>query len=83
MRITENTKTFAQNENAYILTNEHGVTLDNVDIIKHKGCIVDMEREIISPELPIGVLTKYDAPDWVEPDRQIKPEEIKDFRQLK
>lgn len=83
MKITESTKTFAQNENTYILTNEQNLTFDNVDIMKHTGCIVNIERKTISPELPIGVLTKYDAPDWVEPDRQINVEEIKDFKQLK
>ena len=82
MKITKDTRTFAQNEDDYILTNEKNLTFDNVDIIKHKGSIANVERKTLSPELPIGVLTKYSA-DWVEPDRQLTPEELKDFKQLK
>lgn len=83
MKITNATKTFAQNGSDYILTNEPNLTFDNLDILKHRGSLVNVEMKTISPELPIGVLTKYDAPDWVAPDRQLKPEELKDFKQLK
>lgn len=82
LKITNDTQTFAQNENDYILTNEKDLTFDNLDIMKHKGIIANVERKTLSPLLPIGVLTKA-TPDWVTPDRQLTPKELKDFRQLK
>lgn len=82
LKITKDMLTFAQNENDYIVTNEKSLTFDNLDIKKHKGALVNMDRKTISPYLPIGVLTKA-TPDWELPDRQLTPEELKDFRQLR
>lgn len=82
MKITKDTLTFAQSENDYILTNEKDLTFDNLNIKKHKGVLVNLDRKTISPYLSIGVLTKM-IPDWVKPDRQLTAEELKDFRQLR
>ena len=82
MEITSKTKTFAQEGNRYILTNSQDATFDNFFEIRATGCIVDFDERKISPELPIMVLTRH-SPDWDIPDRQIKPEELKDFYQCK
>lgn len=81
MEINDKTKTFAQNEELYILTNEEDLTFDNLDILKHKGCMVNIIMKTISPWLPIGVLTKS-IPDWVEPDKQLDIDEVKKFQHV-
>lgn len=82
MIITEHTKTFAQDGNSYILTNDQNATFENVGTLNPKGCIVNFDEKKISPELPIMVLARF-SPDWDVPDRQITPEEVKDFYQCK
>lgn len=78
MKLNDKTQTFAQNEELYILTNEKDLTFDNLDILKHKGCLVNVTMKTISPWLPIGVLTKS-IPNWVEPDKQLDIGEVKNF----
>lgn len=82
MIITENTKTFAQDGNSYLLTNDQNATFENVVDLTPRGCIVDLDRKTISPELPIMTLTKF-SPYWGAPDRQINPEEVKGFYRFK
>lgn len=82
MEITKATRTFAQDGNSYILTNDPSVTFGNVEDLTPRGCIVNFDEEKISPELPIAVLGRH-SPYWTEPDRQIDPEELKGFYQCK
>ena len=82
MIITEKTRTFAQDGNSYILTNDQTVTFGNVEDLNPRGCIVNLDEKKISPELPIAVLGRH-SPYWTLPDRQITPEEVKDFYQYK
>ena len=59
---TQNTRVFAENESgdSFILTNDPNVTFDNLNI-DDMGCLVNLASEIISPELPILVLTKQEV----------------------
>jgi hypothetical protein len=82
MKITSATRTFAQDGNSYILTNDQSVTFGNVEDLTPRGCIVNLDEKKISPELPIAALGRH-SPYWTVPDRQIKPEELKDFYQCK
>lgn len=82
MEITNKTKTYAQDGRSYILTNDPDVTFENMSDGDSQGCIVNFDEKMISPELPIKVLARFSG-GWNTPDRQIKPEEIKDFRQSK
>ena len=82
MEITKDTRTFAQDGNSYILTNNRKATFENIDDKSMRGCLVNFDEKIISPELPLLILTRH-SDGWNVPDRQIKPEEIKDFHQCK
>lgn len=82
MEITNTTRTFAQDGNSYILTNDQNVVFGKVEDLTPRGCIVNLDEKSISPELPIAVLGRH-SPYWTEPDRQIKPEELIGFRQYK
>ena len=53
--IKDNTRIIAQNDDYYLATNDQSATLS--DIYK-LGAIINSYKEIISPELQIGVLTK-------------------------
>ena len=82
MTITKNTKTYAQDGNSYILTNDQNATFENVAVLNPRGCIVNFDEKTISPELPIAVLARF-SPDWNTPDRQITPDEVEGFYQCK
>ncbi len=65
IEINENTKIVARDmdEDIYIATINPMATFRD---IKEKGAIIDMEGNIISPILPIGVLSK--GGDWLPED---------------
>lgn len=78
-------RTLARNENVpgqYLIVFDPNVNLDNVDILKDKGCIVDTVNRRISPKLLIGVLTKDGEDSWVEPDKQLDVDEVKSFKHI-
>lgn len=82
MEITKATRTFAQDGNSYILTNDPNATFGNVEDLTTRGCIVNLDERKISPELPIIVLGSR-SPYWTAPDRQIDPAELTGFYQCK
>lgn len=57
MKVTKDTKIVAKSGECYVLTNNQNFDLNNITM-DDLGCIVDMENETMSPELPILVLTK-------------------------
>lgn len=81
MKISEKTKTFAQSDDLFILTNED-INFDNLDIEKHKGWLVDTTRKTISPYLSIGVLTKSPYEVWRIPDSPLSFETLKEYKYI-
>lgn len=78
-------RTLARNENVpgqYLIVFDLDVNLDNVDILEDEGCIVDTVNRRISPKLLIGILTKDGEDSWVEPDRQLNVDEVKNFTRV-
>lgn len=82
MKISEKTKTFAQSNGLFILTNEENLTFENLDILKHKGWLVNTVTKTISPYLPIGVLTKSPYENWKVPEYSLVIETLKEYKYI-
>lgn len=83
MILNSNTHAVAQTEDGevYIISNNLNVDYDHMDILKDRGCSVNSFTKKISPELPIGVLTKME--NFVKPTIKVDIEELKTYKQLK
>lgn len=79
--ITPTTRVFAESEDGqrFILTNNQVVTFDDLQM-KDKGCLINVVQKIMSPELPILVLTKHEFFGKVK--TKIDLDEVKDFNQV-
>lgn len=53
--INNNTRIIAKRGNEYLVTNDPNATIEDIFV---KAVIINNNREIISPILPIGTLTK-------------------------
>lgn len=79
--ITPMTRVFAESGDgqSFILTNNQVVTFDDLQM-EDTGCLVNIQQRIISPELPIMVLTKHEY--FGEVKTEIDLEEVKNFEQV-
>ena len=79
--ITPMTRIFAENDDGtrFILTNNQVATFDDLQI-RDTGCLVDTKEKIMSPELPIMVLTKQEFFGKVKTN--IDLEKVKSFKQV-
>ena len=75
------TRVFAENNsgNCFILTNNQVVTFDDLQMAD-KGCLVNIDRKTMSPELSIMVLTKHEFFGKVK--TKINLEEVKKYKQI-
>lgn len=60
MKVNKDTRVIAKAGSLYVLTNDPNFDINNITM-SDVGCIVDVENETMSPELPILVLTKNEA----------------------
>lgn len=79
--ITPMTRVFAESSDgqSFILTNNQVVTFDDLQM-EDAGCLVNIQQRIMSPELPIIVLTKHEYFGVVK--TEIDLEEVKNFEQV-
>lgn len=79
--ITPMTRVFAENEDGqrFILTNNQVVMFNDLQL-SDKGCLVDIAQEIMSPELPIMILTKHEYFGKVK--TKIDLDKVKNFKQV-
>lgn len=79
--ITPMTRVFAESSDgqSFILTNNQVVTFDDLQM-EDTGCLVNIQRRIMSPVLPIMVLTKHEY--FGEVKTEIDLEEVKNFEQV-
>ena len=75
MEISADTKTFGQQGDSYLLTNEQKWDYETADHSKIMGCKINTRCEIITARVPLSRFTNHD-PYWVIPDRQLTPKEL-------
>lgn len=79
--ITPMTRVFAESSDgqSFILTNNQVVTFDDLQM-EDIGCLVNIQQRIMSPVLPIMVLTKHEY--FGEVKTEIDLEEVKNFERV-
>lgn len=79
MEISAKTKTFAQDGQCYLLTNEQDWDYETADHTKIMACRIDMRYKEITPCLPLSQFTNHD-PYWMIPERQLTSEELEEVK---
>ena len=82
MEITSKTKTFAQNGQSYLLTNEQNWDYETADHTKIIACKANMRFKTITDCVPLSRFTNHD-PYWMIPEKQLTEKELEEIKTYK
>ena len=82
LEISADTKTFAQQGDSYLLTNEQEWDYETADHTKIIACKIDTRLETITDCLSLSRFTNHN-PYWMIPSRQLTPEELEKVKHYK
>jgi|GEM_PF-3236352 len=82
LEISADTKTFAQQGDSYLLTNEQEWDYETADHTKIIACKINTRLETITDCLSLSRFTNHN-PYWMIPNRQLTPEELEKVKHYK